>query len=63
MYNPQSILFDENHFEKNDGDQRVAGGSSGGSAAAVASGMCFAWVDVIVLVSYFLSTEKKKFFL
>ncbi|CAB4399198.1 unnamed protein product [Rhizophagus irregularis] len=42
VYNPQSILFDENHFEKNDGDQRVAGGSSGGSAAAVASGMCFA---------------------
>ncbi|RIA96316.1 amidase signature enzyme [Glomus cerebriforme] len=42
VYNPQSILFDENHFEENDGERRVAGGSSGGSAAAVASGMCFA---------------------
>jgi Asp-tRNA(Asn)/Glu-tRNA(Gln) amidotransferase A subunit family amidase len=42
VYNPQSILFNENHFEKNIGDRRVAGGSSGGSAAAVASGMCFA---------------------
>ncbi|GBB98326.1 hypothetical protein RclHR1_00320021 [Rhizophagus clarus] len=41
VYNPQSILFNGNHFGKNN-DQRVAGGSSGGSAAAVASGMCFA---------------------
>ncbi|CAG8639028.1 7014_t:CDS:10 [Funneliformis caledonium] len=46
VYNPHSILFDENHLEndnnKNIKKRRVAGGSSGGSAAAVAAGMCFA---------------------
>ena len=44
VYNPQIILSDKNHFEKNDyknmKERRVAGGSSGGSAAAVAAGMC-----------------------
>ncbi|CAI2173873.1 20361_t:CDS:10 [Funneliformis geosporum] len=46
VYNPQSILFAENHLEKDNNknikERRIAGGSSGGSAAAVAAGMCFA---------------------
>ncbi|KAF0544245.1 amidase signature enzyme [Gigaspora margarita] len=39
-YNPHTIISDQK--EPIDQELRVAGGSSGGSAAAVASGMCFA---------------------
>ncbi|CAG8591673.1 11180_t:CDS:10 [Diversispora eburnea] len=41
VYNPHKIISDqESNIDKY--EKRVAGGSSGGSAAAVASGMCFA---------------------
>ncbi|RIB27264.1 amidase signature domain-containing protein [Gigaspora rosea] len=39
-YNPHTIISDQK--DSIDQEPRVAGGSSGGSAAAVASGMCFA---------------------
>ncbi|CAG8543518.1 8437_t:CDS:10 [Dentiscutata erythropus] len=39
-YNPHTIISDQK--EPIDQEPRVAGGSSGGSAASVASGMCFA---------------------